>query len=259
MLEPRTLVIAVIVGVGVTLLAALVPAIRATRVAPVAARVDGAAASIAAFAKSGGDDLGADVGRRRRPGGTGTVRVGARDCSARGDGRRRGGDLRRDRPHRALRREAARDRGRLSNRVAFHTPGRLARENAVRNPGRTALTSAALMVGLGLVVFVAVFAAGLKSSFARQIDELVKAEIFVYGGQGLTPIPERVQGVVEDVRGRPPAGREPVRPSRGRRGASNIAYDVLIGTDTQELDRVYTFDWIEGGDSLVEALGPGTC
>ena len=91
--------------------------------------------------------------------------------------------------------------------LAFHTPGRLARENAVRNPGRTALTSAALMVGLGLVVFVAVFAAGLKSSFARQIDELVKAEIFVYGGQGLTPIPERVQGVVEDVPGSWPRSR----------------------------------------------------
>ena len=64
---------------------------------------------------------------------------------------------------------------------AFHTPGRLARENAERNPGRTAVTSAALMVGLGLVVFVAVFAAGLKSSFSSQIDELVRADILVYG------------------------------------------------------------------------------
>ena len=38
--------------------------------------------------------------------------------------------------------------------------GRLARENAVRNPGRTATTAAALMIGLALVTFVAVFAAG---------------------------------------------------------------------------------------------------
>ena len=34
----------------------------------------------------------------------------------------------------------------------------------MRNPARTATTSAALMVGLGMVVFVAVFAAGLKTS-----------------------------------------------------------------------------------------------
>ena len=38
--------------------------------------------------------------------------------------------------------------------------GRLARENAVRNPGRTASTAAALMIGLALVSFVAIFAAG---------------------------------------------------------------------------------------------------
>ena len=41
---------------------------------------------------------------------------------------------------------------------AGHATGELARENATRNPARTAITAAALMVGLGLVVFVAVFA-----------------------------------------------------------------------------------------------------
>ena len=37
------------------------------------------------------------------------------------------------------------------------------------------------MVGLGLVVFVAVFAAALKSSIGRQVDELARADIIVYG------------------------------------------------------------------------------
>ncbi len=41
--------------------------------------------------------------------------------------------------------------------------GQLARENATRNPARTAATAAALMIGLGLVVFVAVFAQGFKA------------------------------------------------------------------------------------------------
>ena len=54
---------------------------------------------------------------------------------------------------------------------AFDEPGRLARENAMRNPGRTATTSAALMVGLALVVFVAVFAAGLKASITGSLDD----------------------------------------------------------------------------------------
>ena len=42
--------------------------------------------------------------------------------------------------------------------------GKLGRENAMRNPRRTASTSAALMIGLGLVGFVAVFAASIKTS-----------------------------------------------------------------------------------------------
>ena len=42
--------------------------------------------------------------------------------------------------------------------------GRLARENSTRLPGRTAVTSAALMIGLALVVFVTIFANGLRAS-----------------------------------------------------------------------------------------------
>ena len=62
----------------------------------------------------------------------------------------------------------------------FAEPGLLARENAMRNPGRTATTAAALMVGLGLVVFVAVFANGIKASFDdSRRRRVVKADLIV--------------------------------------------------------------------------------
>ena len=48
--------------------------------------------------------------------------------------------------------------------------GRLARENSTRHPGRTAVTSAALMIGLALVVFVTIFANGLRASVSDLID-----------------------------------------------------------------------------------------
>jgi putative ABC transport system permease protein len=48
--------------------------------------------------------------------------------------------------------------------------GSLARENAVRNPKRTAKTSASLMIGVGLVSFIAVFAASAKTSMAGSLD-----------------------------------------------------------------------------------------
>ena len=47
------------------------------------------------------------------------------------------------------------------------SPGRLARENARRQPQRTAVTASALMIGVALVVFVAIFAAGLKATIDR--------------------------------------------------------------------------------------------
>ena len=60
-----------------------------------------------------------------------------------------------------------------------HATGELARDNATRNPARTAVTAAALMVGLALVVFVSVFAAGLKDSIDGAIADRAKAELVV--------------------------------------------------------------------------------
>ena len=48
--------------------------------------------------------------------------------------------------------------------------GSLARNNAVRNPRRTASTAAALMIGVGLVGFIATFAASTKASVNAGVD-----------------------------------------------------------------------------------------
>jgi putative ABC transport system permease protein len=57
--------------------------------------------------------------------------------------------------------------------------GRLGRENAMRNPRRTASTASALMIGLGLVAMVAILAASLKASFDVALKETVKADIIL--------------------------------------------------------------------------------
>ena len=67
--------------------------------------------------------------------------------------------------------------------------GRLARENAQRNPSRTAVTAAALMIGLALVAFVTVFAAGLKSSVAQVVDENFAGGLVIQNSDGFSPIP----------------------------------------------------------------------
>jgi putative ABC transport system permease protein len=79
--------------------------------------------------------------------------------------------------------------------------GRLARENSQRNPSRTAVTAAALMIGLALVTFVTVFAAGLKTSVASVIDENYAGGLVIQNTDGFSPIPNPAARAAEKVPG----------------------------------------------------------
>ena len=60
--------------------------------------------------------------------------------------------------------------------------GRLARENAMRNPKRTATTASALMIGVGLVAFITIFAASTKASFGKTVDRALSGDFVVTAG-----------------------------------------------------------------------------
>jgi putative ABC transport system permease protein len=62
--------------------------------------------------------------------------------------------------------------------VSRGVPGELARQNAMRNPKRTASTAMALVIGLTMVAAVAVFAASLKASF-NDVLTSTKADLYV--------------------------------------------------------------------------------
>lgn len=70
--------------------------------------------------------------------------------------------------------------------------GQLARENAMRNPKRTAATASALMIGVGLVSFITIFAASTKTSFSNTVDRVFTGDLIVTaagqgGGGGVSP------------------------------------------------------------------------
>jgi len=65
-------------------------------------------------------------------------------------------------------------------------PGRLGRENSMRNPRRTAQTAAALMIGLALVSTIAVLGASLSSSATTEVDSAVNADYIVTGNGGFS-------------------------------------------------------------------------
>jgi putative ABC transport system permease protein len=58
-------------------------------------------------------------------------------------------------------------------------PGKLARENAMRQPRRTASTASALMIGVGLVSCFTVVAASLTDSINRIVDRTVNADYII--------------------------------------------------------------------------------
>ena len=245
-----TIVVSLAVGIVITLLAGLAPAIRATRIPPIAAVREGAVLArprrwtayaggvVAAFAAvllsygllAGGVGAGARVASIAL--GTLLLFVGVAVLSPR------------------LVPVLAGVVGRPSAR--FGVAGRLARGNAVRNPGRTAATAAALMVGLALVTFVAVFANGLRASDERAVRSQLNASYVVTAESDWQKLPAEAAGAIASAAGvRVASG---IVSDRARIGGSNI--DVS-GVDPQTIVGPYRFDWARGSDADARALGTG--
>ncbi len=193
-LEPRTVVVSMTVGVLVTVVAALVPARRATKVLPVEALRE---------ATPGAEKL----SKRRAVIGLSLVGTGTAGVltSLYGDAQMLifGVGLLAVmvgvivsmplavRPLTALIAAPMKLRG---------LPGELAKQNAMRNSRRTASTAAALMIGLTLVVSMSVFASSLKDSFGEVIGDKTNADLFLKAsssqGPGFSPsVVEAVAGV----------------------------------------------------------------
>ena len=64
--------------------------------------------------------------------------------------------------------------------------GQLARQNAMRNPKRTAASASALMIGVGLVSFITILAASTTASVNSTIDRSFAGDIVIDSGGGLS-------------------------------------------------------------------------
>src|SRR4029079_11395361 len=122
------------------------------------------------------------------------------------------------------------------------TAGVLARENTSRNPNRTAVTSAALMIGVALIVFVAVFVNGFKESFLGAIDRSITSDMIIQG-QSFQTIPAPV---VQAAAGVPGVQRATgIQFADAKMGKGGI--DTVNGVDPATFSNVYRFDWLNGG------------
>jgi putative ABC transport system permease protein len=128
--------------------------------------------------------------------------------------------------------------------------GKLGRENAMRNPRRTASTAAALMIGLGLVVFVSVFMTSAKASAAQILDETLEAD-FILNTTSFQPFSPQVARELAD---RPEFSA--VSPFRQGEVRIDGALAFVSGVDPATVDDVASVPMAGGSVDSIEQ--PGT-
>ncbi len=241
--EPRTIVAAFLVGVVVTVVAAVAPALGATRVAPVEALREATPA-------------GGSIGRRRRTVGLLLLAgglVGLAVCAVVGNqpaltglstlvsfaGLVTAGPL------------LARGMARVADRGPRGGGWRMAARNVARSPRRAAATALALTIGLTVVCAVAVTASSTKASVADMVADGNRSDLILkpagQGGSGMSPV------VAEKLRSTDEVTSVVEMRYSGARVAGNTSY--IVGTQTEELGDVVDLG-IESGS--MDDFGKGT-
>jgi putative ABC transport system permease protein len=247
-LHTRTVVVALIVGIVVTVLASLRPAVRATRVPPIAAVREGAELPPGRFAKwrpvgsalltAGGFALlifglfGNGLGTKGillfMGLGTLLIFIGVALLAVR------------------FVRPLAWALGAPVSRVGGAW-GSLARDNSRRNPQRTASTSAALMIALALVTLIAVIAAGITKSFRGAVNDLWISGYAITAQNNFDPIPI----AAGDAAAKTP-GVQAIANVRG--GDAQIFGSVHQATAVNPGGaQIFNINWLHGGSNKVIA------
>ena len=182
-LQPATAAIGMVVGSVVTLVAGLWPAVKASRVAPVAAlRESAAEPARTSRARAVAGAVLTALGVAVVLASLDTLAVAALGAVLTMVGVVVFGPV--------VARAATRVLGWPLPRLRGVT-GALARQNAMRNPRRTAGTAAALMVGVGVVTLFTVFAASIRTSIDEGVSRSFGGDLVVttgsFGGGGLSP------------------------------------------------------------------------
>ena len=246
-LATRTIIVSLVLGVGITMLATIIPARRAMAIPPIAAVREGATLPPGRLTRHGW----------LRPvtaviaivllvwGGVGTLDTGMSllvtglGCvflfiafwlvSSR------------------LVVPIAAAVGKPSERLAG-SAGRLAVRNSQRNPVRTARTAAALMIGLALVTLVATLGAGMQATAEDSLDSIVDADYVLTSENGYSTFPVAAGDALAEVEG--------VQVATSVRSDSALAFGEEIGVMGMDsgADETFNVFLVEGSELTPGAL-----
>jgi putative ABC transport system permease protein len=248
--KARTIIVALLVGIVITIIAAMRPALRSTRVPPIAAAREGAILPESRWAKFGPYAAGATIvlaiglmlvgllasglstGLALLCVGVGAVAlfIGVAMLAPK------------------LVPPLVRVLGWPAKRFGG-AAGQLAEGNSGRNPARTASTASALMIGLALVTLVAVLAAGLRSRFEGSVKKAFAANYAITAENNFSPIGLASEKAVRNVPGVTVVSG--VRAGTARAFGSNINLTAV----EPNVASVIKVDWQDGSQAVTAQLG----
>jgi putative ABC transport system permease protein len=139
---------------------------------------------------------------------------------------------------------------------------RLARENSIRQPGRTLVTALALTVGLGLVAFISVLAAGTNATIDRAVNRSFAGNLIVQNTQGQGGIPAAVAPALRTIHGVGTVTAIAFTKGRVRDlaqpGAPVIDEESRVtAIEPESFGRMYKIEWEHGSAATLATLGQG--
>ena len=246
--KPRTAIVAAIVGIGVSVVSVLTPAIRASRIPPVAAmrpEVGFSALSVSQRLIRGFVLAGVGVvmflfGLFARPGsggqwgliaGAGALSIvfGVTTLSA------------------TIARPMSRAIGAPIAKL-LGIAGRFARDNAARVPRRTARTASALMIGVTLITGAAVFTSSLRDTFGRILEQGTSFDYIVLDTDSFQPLTPEIANRLEEL-----PELSAVSPFRNIRADLDDSTATFTAVDPVAFPQLANLDVTEGGFDSVTA------
>lgn len=142
--------------------------------------------------------------------------------------------------------------------LVFSREGAIARSNLQRNPGRSAITVTAVMLGLASIVAVISLVTSIFAGFTRYLDKSLSADYLLIPqsiilGQGNVAAGPRLADEVRAVPGI--AAVSTLRVTQAKSDGGDVQ---VIGIDPATYLKVAAFDWNAGSsDAAVAQLGTG--
>ncbi|GAA1034466.1 ABC transporter permease [Virgisporangium ochraceum] len=130
---------------------------------------------------------------------------------------------------------------------SWSVPGKLGRRNSSRNPRRTAITAAAVMIGIALITGVSTIVSSVSTTIDGAMDKQMRADIIVAGTQTSETPPILDQPAYDKVRALPDV-----------RTAAAVSLENFVEVEGEGGSRVWAYDdWADAREVLQMPTGTG--